>query len=177
MKRAFLIAVLAALSIASAVPGQSHAQAIGQATGSPAIGSETGLPLPRYVSLKTTRGRARRGPSDTHRVDWIYTRRDLPLRVTGEFGHWRRIEDYEGRGGWIHYSLLSGVRTVLVTTDMTPMRSAPRDTADEVAVLERDVVGRIIECQPAWCRLNVEGTRGWVERGALWGLDPNEVLD
>ena len=143
MKRAFLIAVLAALSIASAVPGQSHAQAIGQATGSPAIGSETGL----------------------------------PLRVTGEFGHWRRIEDYEGRGGWIHYSLLSGVRTVLVTTDMTPMRSAPRDTADEVAVLERDVVGRIIECQPAWCRLNVEGTRGWVERGALWGLDPNEVLD
>ena len=177
MKRAFLIAVLAALSIASAVPGQSHAQAIGQATGSPAIGSETGLPLPRYVSLKTTRGRARRGPSDTHRVDWIYTRRDLPLRVTGEFGHWRRIEDYEGRGGWIHYSLLSGVRTVLITTDMAPMRGRPQASAPEVARLEAGVVARILECDPAWCRLSVEGARGWVERAALWGVEPDEVLD
>ncbi|MCA2014434.1 hypothetical protein LCM17_23285 [Cereibacter sphaeroides] len=141
------------------------------------VGPVTGLPMPRYVSLKTSRGRARRGPSDTHRVDWIFTHRDLPLRVTGEFEHWRRVEDAEGEGGWVHYSLLSGVRTVLVTQDMVAMRSNPMPDASEVARLETGVVARIMHCDPIWCQLSVEGVRGWVDRTALWGLDPGETLD
>ncbi|MFN3955017.1 MAG: SH3 domain-containing protein [Pararhodobacter sp.] len=140
-------------------------------------GPETGLPLPRFVSLKSGEGRARRGPSRSHRVDWIFTRRDMPLRVTAEFEHWRRVEDQEGQGGWMHYSLLSGVRTALVIEDMTMMRSQPRANAAEVALLERGVVARILACQPDWCRLRVENQRGWVVRQALWGLDPDETLD
>ncbi len=143
----------------------------------PAVGSETGLPLPRYVSLKTSRGRARRGPSDSHRVDWIYTRRDLPLRVTGEFEHWRRVEDSEGEGGWIHYSLLSGVRTLLVTRDMAPLRAAPRPDGDAVAYLEAGVVARIMECAQDWCRISVDGARGWIDASMVWGVNPAEVLN
>lgn len=146
-------------------------------TTAPSVGPETGLPLPRYVSLKTSAGRARRGPSDSHRVDWVFTRRDLPLRVTGEFEHWRRVEDSEGEGGWVHYSLLSGVRTVLVQRDMTPMRARPQPGAPEVAYLEAGVVARILQCAPEWCRLGADGQRGWVERAALWGLDPGETLN
>jgi len=140
-------------------------------------GPETGLPLPRFVSLKSGEGRARRGPNRSHRVDWIYTRRDMPLRVTAEFEHWRRVEDFEGHGGWMHYSLLSGVRTALVMHDMVPMRSQPRTGAPEVALLERGVVARIMSCEPEWCRLRAENQRGWVARAALWGIDPHEVLD
>ena len=92
----------------------------------------------------------------------------MPLRVTAEFEHWRRIEDVEGQGGWVHYTQLSGVRTVLVMQDMAPMLSRPMDNAPEVALLEAGVVGRIMECAPVWCRLNIEGTRGWVNRAALW---------
>jgi SH3-like domain-containing protein len=138
-------------------------------------GPETGLPLPRYVSLKTSEGRARRGPSRDHRVDWHFTRRDMPLRVTAEFEHWRRVEDHEGQGGWMHHSLLSGVRTALVTTDLATMRASARDSAAEVALLERGVVARILECQPDWCRLRAEGHRGWVRRSALWGVDAHEM--
>jgi len=180
---AFIAGAVGAALICGAAPlarAQTEAApppVLAAAAPAPAIGSETGLPLPRYVSLKTSRGRARRGPSDSHRVDWIYTRRDLPLRVTGEFEHWRRVEDSEGEGGWIHYSLLSGVRTVLVTLDLAPMRARPAATAAPLAYLEAGVVARILECNPGWCRLNVEGARGWVDRGALWGLDPDEVLD
>jgi len=140
-------------------------------------GPETGLPLPRYVSLKTTEGRARRGPNRSHRVDWIFTRRDMPLRVTAEFEHWRRVEDNEGQGGWMHYSLLSGVRTALITRDMAPMRSQPRPGASEVAYLEHGVVARIMSCDPEWCRLRVENLRGWVARDALWGVEAQETLD
>ena len=141
------------------------------------VGSDSGLPLPRFVSLKTSEARARRGPSLTHRVDWLYTRRDLPLRVTGEYEHWRRVEDSEGQGGWIHYTLLSGVRTVVVQSDLTPMRSNPQPNAHEIALLETGVVAHIMECDPDWCRLSIDGSRGWVERGALWGLFPHELLD
>jgi SH3-like domain-containing protein len=163
---------VAAAVLAVLVPLSSVAQ-----SAPPAVGPETGLPLPRFVSLKTAEGRARRGPSMTHRVDWLYTRRDLPLRVTGEFEHWRRVEDVDGEGGWIHYSLLSGVRTVLVTQDLTPMRSRPQPQAPEVARLETGVVAHIMQCAPGWCQLSVDGTRGWVETAALWGVLPDEVLD
>ena len=70
-------------------------------------GSSTNLPVPRFVSLKSSEGNVRRGPSLEHRIDWVFRHRDMPLRITGEFGHWRRVEDNEGQGGWIHYSLLS----------------------------------------------------------------------
>lgn len=146
-------------------------------TASPEVGPDSGLPLPRFVSLKTGEANARRGPSLTHRVDWLYTRRDLPLMVTGEYEHWRRVEDSEGQGGWVFYTLLSGVRTVVVQNDMTPIRSNPQTNAHEVALLETGVVAHIMECEPEWCRLSIDGTRGWVHRGALWGLLPNEVLD
>lgn len=171
---AFLwIAGLAALLLCVAPSGPASAQGQAQADRGP----ETGLPLPRYVSLKTTEGRARRGPARSHLVDWIFTRRDMPLRVTAEFEHWRRVEDAEGLGGWIHYASLSGVRTALVLGDMVAMRSQPRPGAAEVALLERGVVARILTCQPDWCRLGAEGSRGWVERRMLWGVDPQEWLD
>jgi SH3-like domain-containing protein len=141
------------------------------------VGPVTGAPLPRYVSLKTSEGRARRGPARSHRVDWIFTRRDMPLRVTAEFEQWRRVEDAEGVGGWVHSLSLSGVRTALVTGDMVPMRNRPQPAATEVALLEHGVVARILSCEPDWCRLAVDGRRGWVDRRAIWGVDPHEWLD
>jgi SH3-like domain-containing protein len=168
--RIWLVAALAAMWMGAAPVAAQDRPAVER-------GPETGLPLPRYVSLKSSEGRARRGPARSHRVDWIFTRRDMPLRVTAEFEHWRRVEDADGQGGWIHYASLSGVRTALLTRDMVAMRSQPRASAPEVALLERGVVARILTCQPDWCRLGAEGQRGWVERRALWGVDPQEWLD
>ena len=101
----------------------------------------------------------------------------LPLRVTAEFDNWRRVEDADGEGGWIHYSQLSGVRTVLITQDMAVMRSRPQPDAPEVARLESGVIAHIMECAPGWCRLSIDGTRGWVDRAAFWGVDPGEILN
>jgi len=140
-------------------------------------GPVTNLPLPRYVSLKTGEGNARRGPGMSHRIDWVFTRRDMPLRVTAEFEHWRRVEDAEGAGGWMHFALLSGVRTVLVQQDMVTLHMRPDPEAPLNARLEAGVVARLLECAADWCRVNADGTRGWVERAALWGIDPQEWRD
>ena len=141
----------------------------------PHIGAVTSLPIPRFVSLKGHEGNARRGPGLTHRIDWVFTRENMPLKVTAEYEHWRRVEDVDGAGGWVHYSLLSGVRTVLVTQDMAPAYASPDPTAGLVFQSERGVVGKLVQCIPDWCRISVDGTKGWMQQKALWGVRVGET--
>ena len=144
----------------------------------PGIGCVTDLPLPRYVTLKTNEGNARRGPGPEHRIDWVFKRAGMPLKLTAEFDNWRRVEDADGEGGWMHYALLSGSkRSVLVVQALTEFLSRPDDLAEVEFQAEKDVVGRVLECSVDWCRIAIEGERGWVRKGALWGIEPAEVIE
>lgn len=140
-------------------------------------GPVTNLPMPRYVSLKANEANVRRGPSLSHRIDWVFQRRDMPLRVVGEYGHWRRVVDREGMGGWVHYSLISGNRTVIIDEDMLVLRQRPEVDAVEVAYLEMGVIADLGECGPTWCRLRADGYRGWALKTALFGVAPDELRD
>ena len=140
-------------------------------------GSVTNLPIPRYVSLKASEGNVRRGPSLNHRIDWVLKRRSMPLEITGEYGHWRRVRDRDGASGWVHYSLLSGVRTVIVESDMLPLLMKPDQNAPVNAVVEAGVVAQIDQCVQDWCRIKADRYRGWVPRLALWGVGPEETLE
>lgn len=140
-------------------------------------GPVTNLPLPRYVSLKGSEGNARRGPSLSHRIDWVFRHAGMPLRVVAEFGHWRRVEDKDGAGGWVHYALLSGVRTALVTQDMVELRSRPNADSDIVARAENGAIVRLGECNLSWCRISGGGQRGWVLKTTIWGVDPDEIRE
>jgi SH3-like domain-containing protein len=177
--RSFLAALAMAIAATLAGGDLSQAQSAARAAQpvQPQIGANSGLPIPRFVSLKYSEVRARRGPSESHRIDWLYQRRGLPMRVTAEFEHWRRVEDAQGEGGWIHYSQLSGTRTVQVMQDRLPLLSRPVQGSNEVAVLEAEVIAHIMECGLDWCRLSIDGIRGWAPRSALWGLLPGEVLN
>ena len=140
-------------------------------------GKVTKLPIPRFVSLKAEEGNVRRGPSLSHRIDWVFKRRNMPLRVTGEHGHWRRVQDRDGQGGWVHYSLLSGVRHVIVEADLTPMRVKPNGESEVNAYAEAGVVARLGTCTKEWCRINAGSSRGWVKKAVLWGVKPGELRD
>lgn len=143
----------------------------------PNIGAVTQLPLPRYVSLKTNEGNARRGPGLTHRIDWVFTRAGMPLKVTAEYENWRRVEDADGAGGWVHYSLLSSSRTALVSQDMAEFMSKPEAGSTVVFQAEFGVIGRLLECSLDWCRLSVEGEKGWARKSAIWGVEPEEIIE
>lgn len=140
-------------------------------------GPITNLPLPRYVSMKAAEGNVRRGPSLSHRIDWVFTRRDMPLRITAEHGHWRRVQDRDGQGGWVHYALLSGSRTVLIERDLLTLHARPDPSAPVLAALESGVIARLGKCEPDWCRVSAGGFRGWAETQALWGVNPGEIRD
>ena len=179
------LAVPATAIVAVPEPGEIVPEAEAEPVAAPApeaprdpnIGPETNLPMPRYVSLKTDEGNVRRGPSLTHRIDWVFRREDMPLQITAEYGHWRRVVDREGLGGWVHYSLLSGNRTVIVDQDLLPLVSRPDAEAPQNALLERGVIARLGECQADWCWLTAGGYRGWAPKSALWGVDADEIRD
>ncbi|WP_312531565.1 SH3 domain-containing protein [Paracoccus sp. (in: a-proteobacteria)] len=143
----------------------------------PNRGAVTNLPVPRYVSLKGSEGNARRGPSLSHRIDWVFRHPGMPLRVVAEFGHWRRVEDQDGAGGWVHYALLSGVRTAIVQQDMLELMSRPDQNSTVIARAESGAIVRLHECNKDWCRISGGGEKGWVLKTALWGVDPDEIRD
>lgn len=165
------------LAVGLGLPGQAQELENGGAEGAvaPGMGPSTNLPVPRFVSLKSAEGNVRRGPSLEDRIDWVFRHKDQPLRITAEFGHWRRVEDNEGQGGWIHYSLLSGVRTVLVTEAKTDLLSRPETGSMVVARAEEGVIGKLGACQKDWCRITADGQTGWVEKTRLWGVDAAEI--
>ena len=140
-------------------------------------GPVTNLPLPRFVSLGANEANARRGPDQSHRIDWVYRRRDLPLRVVAEYENWRRVEDAEGEGGWMHHALLSGVRTALVEVDMMTLHRSADAASPQAAILERGVIARLRACTRDWCQMDVDGVRGWGEKRHLWGVAPDEEFD
>lgn len=137
----------------------------------PVRGSVTNLPLPRFVSMKASEANVRRGPGLTHRIDWVFKHRNMPVQITAEHGHWRRVQDRDGAGGWVHYSLLSGVRTVIVEEDMMALHKRPEVGADVNARLELGVIARLGECQGDWCELSAGGYEGWALKQLVWGVD------
>ena len=140
-------------------------------------GSVTNLPLPRYVSVKTDECNVRRGPSRTHRIDWVFQRKDMPVEITAEHGHWRRVRDRDGTGDWVHYSLLSGVRTVIVTPDLLDLHMGADPQTQVTAKLEGSVIAKLGECLVDWCRISAGGYKGWAPKSALWGVKPEELRD
>lgn len=142
-----------------------------------ARGPVTNLPLPRFVSLKASEANVRRGPSLTHRIDWVFTAKGMPLEVVGEYGHWRRVRDRDGVGGWVHYTLLSGARTGLVESPRAPMYSRPDPASPLNAELEAGVLVALDRCGTAWCRGKAGGYKGWVAKTHLWGVSEDDVFE
>jgi SH3-like domain-containing protein len=140
-------------------------------------GSVTNMPLPRFVSLKSDEGNVRRGPSLTQRIDWVFKREDMPLEIIAEYGNWRRVRDIDGAGGWMHYALLSGVRTVIVLKDFTPLRNTPVIGADPKAYAEQGVVAFLGKCLPNWCKISAGGESGWALKTEIWGVTPDELRE
>lgn len=146
------------------------------------VGTASGLPVPRYVSLKSGRINVRRGPGDDYPIEWVFEKRGLPVEVTAESDRWRRIRDREGDTGWVWHSMLDGRRTAIVQNpngETTPvaLHSEPNASAPIVAYAEPGVVAQLAACKNAWCELKASGYEGWIERASLWGTYPGENFE
>jgi SH3-like domain-containing protein len=141
----------------------------------------SGLPLPRFVSLKADKINVHVGPARTYDVTWVYTRAGLPVEITAEFENWRRVRDAEGSEGWVFHSLLAGRRTGMVMAkdkdELISIRDKAAADAGVSAQLQSGVMGAVKKCTGSWCRISGEGFDGWIEQERLWGVYPNEKID
>ena len=141
----------------------------------------SGLPVPRYVSLKSDHVNVRAGPTKDNDVAWVYTRSGLPVEITAEFENWRRVRDSEGAEGWVYHSLLSGRRTAVVTMKTKDELAPLYDHADPgsavAARLQAGVVAQVKKCSAGWCRVIGNGFDGWIEQQRLWGVYADEKVE
>lgn len=169
------IKLLIALTIAAltAVAGPGGPWAQGGAEQS--VGA-TGLPLPRFVSLRASEINLRIGPGTRFPIDWVYRRPGLPVEIINEHDTWRQIRDHENTVGWVHMSMLSSRRGVLIVGELRTLRRDPDDLSQPVAYLEPGVVGQLERCAQGWCRVEVAGVSGWLSRHEVFGLHAGEVV-
>jgi SH3-like domain-containing protein len=141
----------------------------------------SGLPVPRYVSLKSDHVNVRAGPTKDQDVTWIYTRAGLPVEITAEFENWRRVRDSEGAEGWVYHSLLSGKRTAVVTmknkNDLVSIYDSANPNSAVAARLQAGVVAQVKRCNDGWCRVTGDGFDGWIEQQRLWGVYADEKVN
>ena len=142
---------------------------------------KSGLPVPRFVSLKAGRVNVRGGPGDDYKVAWVFTRQALPVEVIAEFDTWRRVRDSDGQVGWVFHSMLSSKRTAVVSPwqkgDPVPIHASGTADAAVTAYLQPGVLATIDHCRGGWCSLSGKGYSGWIEQGRLWGVYPGETVD
>ena len=146
------------------------------APAAPTAGRSTGLPVPRFVSLEADRVHLRYGPGRDYPVSWVLARKGLPVEIIAEFDTWRKVQLQDGDAGWVHSSLLSSRRTVMIKNDIAELRRTPADDARVVLRAEPGVIGDLLDCEQDWCRVDIQGRRGWLRRHAFWGVLPDEVL-
>lgn len=165
--------------------GPSRAQS-GPGTTQPNGVGATGLPLPRFVSLKSDRVQVRQGPGIDHKVLWVFSRVGLPVEIMQEFENWRQIRDQDGSVGWVAHALLSARRTAVVlawaagqqekgTARTVPLHVEASTSANTIALLEPGVVCDIRFCDGRWCHVSVGDYRGYIEQAKLWGVYPGET--
>ena len=139
--------------------------------------SETGLPIPRFVSLRSDQVNMRAGPGTRYPITWVYQRTGLPVEIINEFGNWRQIKDPYGSEGWVHHSMLSGARTAIVIKEIQMMYRDPDPESGPLIKVEPGVSGDVIECEAEWCELIIAGRKGWINKEYLWGVYRQEIFD
>ena len=167
-KRASLLAITSGLLLAAA--GCEAPQGAAAAQTGATRPTPSGLPVPRWVTLKFGEVNARGGPGDDHRKLWVYRVKGLPVQVVAETKDWRRICDGEGGLSWVHKRVVDGKRNVLnLSGAPVPLHAKERADSPARAYLAVGAMAAVDRCKGEWCRVEAGSVKGWAPPGQLWG--------
>jgi SH3-like domain-containing protein len=172
-------ATLAAV-IALSLPGVATSQGTARSGDNKSTATQrkgSGLPIPRFASLRSDEVNVRTGPGTRYPVDWVFKRKAMPVEIVAEYENWRKIRDWQGASGWVHQSLLSGKRSFIVSSKAASVHKTPATSAEIVARLEPEVMGEIRSCTGDWCRVRVSSVTGWIQRTGMWGVYKSEPIN
>ena len=142
----------------------------------PLRAAEKELPVPRFVSLRADEVNLRTGPGERYPIDWVLTRKGLPVEIVQEFDVWRKIRDFQGSEGWVHQRMVTGIRNTIVAGETRALHADPDAASPPVARAEPGVIGHLLECRGPWCRIEAQGIKGWLKRSEVWGVYADETV-
>jgi SH3-like domain-containing protein len=157
MIRLCLLMVLGVLLLGNAARAEDDAEA-------------PGLPVPRFVSLRSGEVNMRVGPGTRYSINWVYKREGLPVEIVQEFDQWRKIRDMDGTTGWVHKQMLQGRRSAIIKARVAVLRRSPDAKASAVIKAEKGVYGRLSECKKEWCLVQLQGKKAWARKADIWGI-------
>lgn len=134
-----------------------------------AASGQAEVKTPYWASIQRDKAFARAGPMASYQIEWVFQRKNLPVKVMKRYGVWRQIQDPDGWMGWMHSNMLSRKRTAIVKTSITAIRAAPQDSAKLLWRAEPGVVGELGDCEQGWCEIQIERRGGWVRQDEIWG--------
>ena len=141
------------------------------------IGTETGLEIPRYVSLKSNDANIRVGPSKNYPIKIKYIKKNYPLKVLEEYEEWRKVEDFKKNIGWIHKSLISGTRTgILLSNDNKNIKLLNTLDGNVIGEIGKGNVVNLEKCKINWCLVSAKNSKGWIDKKYIWGVKEKEII-
>lgn len=148
-------------------------------TAIPAANAQTklgpsGLPLPRFVTIAASEANLRTGPGNRYPIEWVYRRSGLPVQIIAEYDMWRKVRDQDGDEGWMFRGLLSGRRNIVVMQPRATLFAEAKDTSAPILIAEKGAQGKLLSCSDAWCRVEIDSSKGWISRSAVWGVTADE---
>ena len=136
----------------------------------------SGLPIPRFASLRASDVNLRTGPGTRYPIEWVFTHQGMPVEITAEYEMWRRVRDAEGDEGWVHRNALSGKRYAIVTGTMHELREDNDEKSAIVAHLQGGAIGQLLSCSRDWCKLKFKGVKGYLRKSDFWGAYDAETF-
>jgi SH3-like domain-containing protein len=137
----------------------------------------SGLPIPRFATLKSDEVNVRTGPGPRYPIDWVFKRKGMPVEIVAEYENFRKIRDWQGASGWVYQGLLTGKRSFIIPAKTANLYKTPDRTAEVVAKLEPEVLGEIRSCTGDWCRVKLSNVSGWLQRTEMWGVYKSEPVN
>lgn len=132
--------------------------------------------MPRFASIKANEANTRKGPGAQYNAVSIYLYKGLPVEIIAEYDQWRQIRDIHGEEGWMHSSILSQKRSVIIKTKEPEMLYRSDNLRSRiVAKLEPNLVCSLVKCSKVWCKLKCQDYTGYVSRESVWGVYEHDV--
>ena len=141
------------------------------------IGSNTGLEIPRYVSLKNNDANIRVGPSINYPIKLKYIVQDFPLKISEEYNDWRKVSDFQNNYGWLHKSLIKGERSGIINTSKKNVRFYNTINGKIIGEINNGTIIKLKKCKINWCQISKNNITGWVIKKNIWGVEKKEVFN
>ena len=140
--------------------------------------ASTDKDLPRFATTRSDHVNARKGPGVSYPIDWVFIRKGEPVKITAEFEDWRKTEDINGSVGWVHSSVLSIKRSVVITCpNKCNLLKKAKSDSKIVATLENGLRCSFDKVDGEFCKVKCDGYKGFIEIENTWGILEIEASD